>query len=424
MKGISIFYTIFWIIYFPCCIAFAVMVGNDWLDEILAVSLVVCAVLNPHLLDKSKRKNYEMQRFALLAFFYLAYSLIIQVTTTRGIWLDFLQQLRPYLVFYTTWVMCPQFSKKQRRWVKYVVTGSFFLFVALSFIAPQMVNKYYVEGVEGQESATFGQISLSCAMIYYLFSKKSKKNRFYAILIVLVGLLGGKSKYIGECVVFISLIMFVKDRIRLSSPKTISVVTLVAFVVVFFTWAKFDAYFVTGMQEKRNAEVKARPASYKTARLIIFHDYVPFGSGLGSFATAAAAKEYSPLYDKYHLSHIWGLSREFPWFIADAFFPSLAEFGLLGLVFFYLFWKRRVKEIQQIPNLACYRMAWMCFMALMLESTADTSYLSGKGMGYFMILAVCLNAAKYEFEEEYVAPEKYGFLESIGNGLRKNKVRV
>ena len=36
----------------------------------------------------------------------------------------------------------------------------------------------------------------------------------------------------------------------------------------------------------------------------------------------------------------------------------------------------------------------MCILALALESTADSSYLSGKGMGYFMILALCLNSAR------------------------------
>lgn len=421
MKGISIFYTIFWIVYFPCCIAFTLLVNNDWLDEMMAVSLVVCAVLNPLLLDKSRHKNYEMQRFALLAIFYLAYSLVIQVTSTRGIWLDLLQQLRPYLVFYTTWVMCPQFDKKQRKWIKYVMIISFVLYVFLFFTRPELVVAFYSKA--NSESAAFGQFAICCGMVYYLFSKKTKMNKIIAILIMLVGLLGGKSKYIGECIIFISLLLLVKGRIRLSSPKTIGIVGIVVVIVLFFTWTKFNLYYVEGMQETERT-IKARPASYKTAGKIIFKDYVPFGSGLGSFGTAAAQKEYSPLYEKYHLSHIWGLSREFPWFIADAFYPSLAEFGLFGLVFFFLFWKRRVNEMQKIPNLACYRMAWMCFLALMLESTADTSYLSGKGMGYFMILAVCLNSAKYEFEEEYVAPEKYGFLESIGNGLRKNKVRV
>lgn len=422
MKTISKFYTILWIVYFPCCVAFTLILNFDFLDELMAIALVVYAVGNSNNLDKSRYRNNEITRFVLLTFFYLAYSFFIQITTTRGILLDFLQQLRPYMVFYTTWVMAPQFTKEQRKNVKYTLVLTLFVFTILYFVNPDSVIQYYNDKV-GKESNTFGQLAVYSAMIYYLFSKKSKGNRIVTLIILFVGLLSGKSKYIGECIVFVSLIMFVKGRIRLNSPKTYAIVGFVAVLVIFFTWTKFNTYYVEGFQ-KTEKNIKARPASYKTAVIITFHDYVPFGSGLGSFATAAAAKEYSPLYYKYGLSRIWGMSRDFPDFIADAYFPSLAEFGVVGLLFFFLFWKRRVKEMQQIPNLACYRMAWMCFMALMLESTADTSYLSGKGMGYFMILAVCLNSAKYEFEEEYVAPEKYGFLESIGNGLRSNNTRV
>ena len=124
----------------------------------------------------------------------------------------------------------------------------------------------------------------------------------------------------------------------------------------------------------------------------MFHDYIPFGSGLGSFGTAAAAKEYSPLYFKYGLNNVWGLDPENPMFLADAFYPTLAEYGIVGLLFFLLFWKRRLQEANRIQDIVYYRMALMCILALALESAADSSYLSGKGMGYFMILAVCLNA--------------------------------
>ena len=124
----------------------------------------------------------------------------------------------------------------------------------------------------------------------------------------------------------------------------------------------------------------------------MFHDYIPFGSGLGSFATAAAAKEYSPLYYKYNLDMIWGLTPDNPMFLADTFYPTLAEYGIVGLFFFLWFWKRRLWETNKIQNIVYYRMALMAILAVVLESTADTSYLSGKGMGYFMILAVCLNA--------------------------------
>ena len=79
-------------------------------------------------------------------------------------------------------------------------------------------------------------------------------------------------------------------------------------------------------------------------------------------------------------------------FLADAFYPSLAEFGLVGIFFFLIFWRRRIRETNRIIDVVHYRMALMCILALALESTADTSYLSGRGMGYFMILAICLNS--------------------------------
>ena len=39
-----------------------------------------------------------------------------------------------------------------------------------------------------------------------------------------------------------------------------------------------------------------------------------------------------------------------------------------------------------------YRVALMAFFCLAIEQTADSSYLSGKGMGYFMLLGLCMNA--------------------------------
>lgn len=387
MRGIAKFYTWFWIIYFPVCIAFAAGVDFDWSDEILTVLLLVYAITKQRFLVKDKKRMMEINIYIGLMIFYLLYSLVIRVTTPRGVFLDVFQQLRPYAVFYLTWMMAPEFSPSQKKRIKWVMLLSFFGYLLVFKFQPSLVTPY-----GGEESAALGQIALCCAMIYYLFSKQTKKNRNIAILIMLLGLFSGKSKYFGECVCFIALVMFVKNRINFTSISTLLKVAALGAVVIFFTWTKFNAYYVEGFQE--NAQEMARPATYETGMIIMFKDYIPFGSGLGSFGTAAAAKEYSPLYYKYHLDEIWGLDPANPMFLADAFYPTLAEFGIVGLIFFLIFWKRRLWEANKIPNLIYYRMALMCILALALESTADSSYLSGKGMGYFMILALCLNSAR------------------------------
>ena len=389
MRSISYFYTWFWIIYFPVCIAFTYVVNFDWSDEILTVLLLGYAFMKQRFLVKDKGRKTEINIYIGLMIFYLVYSLLIQVTTFRGVYLDLLQQLRPYAVFYLTWMMAPDFSPKQKKRIKWVMLFSFFGYLILFKIKPSVVTPY-----GGGESAALGQIALCCAMVYYLFSKQTKRNRNIAILIMLLGLISGKSKYFGECVVFIALVIFVKSKINFTSISTLLKVAALGCVVIFFTWTKFNAYYVEGFQD--DAQEMARPLAYETGMKIMFQDYIPFGSGLGSFGTAAAAKEYSPLYFKYQLNNIWGLDPSNPMFLADAFYPTLAEFGIVGLFFFLWFWKRRLWECNKIPNIVYYRMALMAILALALESTADSSYLSGKGMGYFMVLALCLNSGRQQ----------------------------
>lgn len=389
MKGIAKFYTWFWIIYFPVCIAFTNVVNFDWSDEILTVALLGYAFMKQRFLVKDKGRTTEINIYIGLMIFYLVYSLLIQVTTLRGVYLDLLQQLRPYAVFYLTWMMAPDFSPKQKKRIKWVMLLSFWGYLILFKIKPSVVTPY-----GGGESAALGQIALCCAMIYYLFSKQTKRNRNIAILIMLLGLISGKSKYFGECVVFIALMMFVKSKINFTSVSTLLKVAALGCVVIFFTWTKFNAYYVEGFQD--DAQEMARPLTYETGMKIMFKDYIPFGSGLGSFGTSAAAKEYSPLYYDYKLDMVLGLTPENPMFLADAFYPTLAEFGIVGLFFFLWFWKKRLWECNKIPNIVYYRMALMAILALALESTADSSYLSGKGMGYFMVLALCLNSGRQQ----------------------------
>lgn len=387
MRAIAKFYTWFWIIYFPVCIAFTNVVKFDWSDEILTVLLLCYAFTKQRFLIKDKSRTTEINIYIVLMLFYLLYSLLIQVTTPRGVILDILQQLRPYAVFYLTWMMAPEFTPKQKKHIKWVMLLTFLGYLTAFKLKPSLVTPY-----GGESSAQLGQIALSSAMIYYLFSKQTKKNRNIAILIMLLGLISGKSKYFGECVVFIALVIFVKSKINFTSVSTLLKVAALGCVVIFFTWTKFNAYYVEGFQD--DAQEMARPLTYETGMKIMFKDYIPFGSGLGSFGTAAAAKEYSPLYYEYQLDEIWGLRPENPMFLADAFYPTLAEFGVVGLFFFLWFWKRRLWECNKIPNIVYYRMALMAILALALESTADSSYLSGKGMGYFMVLALCLNSGR------------------------------
>lgn len=387
MKSVANFYTLFWIVYFPTCIVFYNS-SFQYMDEFLCLLMAIYAFMNQHKLYGTKAEKNEIKTCFWVMAFYTLYSLFIQVTSIKGVFLDLLQQIRPYGVFYITLLMAPRFTRIQKR----LIVFSLLLGMIAYFLMGR--NAHEISGTI--EDGGLPMVALTCGMTYYLFTKPTKMNMYIAIVIMLVGLLSGKSKYIGQCICFIAIVLFVKKRLDFKSPKVyLSVVTLVA-IVIFFTWTKFNSYYVEGFEEEEVAEMAARPATYTTG-LKILGDYFPFGSGFGSFGVAAAAKEYSPLYYKYDLYNIWGLTPENPMFLADCFYPTLAEFGIVGIFLFLVFWKRRFKDINEIKSLRYYQMALMAIFALAIDSTANTAYLSGVGMGLFMTLAICLRSDRIRY---------------------------
>lgn len=378
------FFFWFWVIYLPTCILFYDRMWQT-IDEAMTVILLIFTFMKMWG-KKTDSIGKEILWYITLMIFYVAYSIVLKINVQEAVFYDLQQQVRPYVVFFCSYLLAPTFTEKQKKklikW--FMICISFYL---VSFIIGFRVSRY------GLSTPMIGQATLITASMYLLFKENTRKNVFRGILILSIGLLSMKSKFFGEYIIFIGLFYFLRSRLKPNLKTIVSVIALVS-AIVFFTWEKFDAYYVTGMSEEiKSSERKARPESFKTAGTIIFSDYIPFGSGLASFGTNAAAKYYSPLYYKYNLDNIWGLYPENPMFLADAFYPTLAQYGMVGLFFFLWFWIRRYKQALHHKEFQAYKVAMMMMFALFLENMADTSYLSGKGMGYFMLLAMAIKGS-------------------------------
>lgn len=377
MKHIARFFTLYWIIYFPTCIAYNDLPGFSNIDEMMTIILFLFTLLmcRKRYINRKPRKEFIVC-LGIIAF-YFVYSLIWGVNVLGGILLDLMQEVRPYTIIFCTWILNPQFSGKQKKWMLATV-----VLTLVSWII------YDLDSFENRnaEFPVLGQLAICTGMSWYLLTKQTKRNRNIALLLVLTGMLAPKFKFMGEVVCFIAFIYFLKKRLNFRSLKTILYCTVIATIVLTVTWTRFDAYYVSGLSN----EYLARPMTYKTS-LKILYDYLPFGPGIGTFACNGAWKFYSPLYYKYNLNDIWGLD-EGGGFICDAYYPTLAQFGIVGVFFFLWFWKRRFKEINVIQDMRYYRVAMITVCCLAIEQTADSSWLSGKGMGYCLLLALCLNA--------------------------------
>lgn len=386
MKGIARFFTLYWIIYFPTCIAYNDLPGFSSVDEAMTVLLFVYTLwmyCNNRSINKRPWKEFTVC-IGLIAF-YTVYSLLFGANVAGSVWIDLMQEIRPYTIIFCTWILNPRFTKKQKKWMLGTMVLTLFSWIL-----------YHPATFESQnaEFPVLGQLAICTGMSWYLFTKATKRNRYIALLLVLTGMMAPKFKFIGEVVCFIAFVFFVKQRLNFKSPKTMIYVVLLVTVILMVTWTKFDAYYISGMSN----DDLARPMTYKTSLKILF-DYWPFGSGMGSFACNGAWQYYSPLYFKYNLDGIWGLSPNAGGFICDAYYPTLAQFGFVGVFFFCWFWKRRLAAFDIIADMRYYRVAMITFCCLAIEQTADSSWLSGKGMGFCMLIALCLNANRNAMEQ-------------------------
>ena len=150
MKGIARFYTIFWIIYFPTCIAFNERQNFGLFDEVMTVVLLGYTFIQIGKKYVVKQPRKEYYQFLMILTFFTVYGLLLGANIQKAVLRDLIQWIRPFSVIYCTWILNPQFSKKQRMVMLYgmiATMGVWFL--------------YHPEVRAGQnvEFATLGQAS-------------------------------------------------------------------------------------------------------------------------------------------------------------------------------------------------------------------------------------------------------------------------
>ena len=98
-------------------------------------------------------------------------------------------------------------------------------------------------------------------------------------------------------------------------------------------------------------EFMARAMLYVTS-FEIFKDFFPFGSGFASFASHSSGVYYSPLYAKYGIENVKGISKNNYSYIADTYYPCLAQFGIIGVFLYILFF--RLYHTESLQTISLY----------------------------------------------------------------------
>ncbi len=150
-----------------------------------------------------------------------------------------------------------------------------------------------------------------------------------------------------------------------------------------------------------SSETSARGQLYSVGERIA-SDNFPFGAGFGRFASYPSRIYYSPLYYKYELSSIYGLSQKFPNYIDDTSWPSvIGETGYVGfiiflggIIFIVLALIRRLRTATATNKWV--PLSGLCAMAvLLIDSLGDPTLFDWLAItGFAMILGPALAAAR------------------------------
>ena len=365
--------------------------GFDYTDELMALFLAIFAGVTVY-----ERKNindlYPLMILIGIFIFYTVYSFVISSNIPQAILKDFAIQIKPFLAFYCALLIAPVMSERQRQ-----ITSILCLIMGGIMLGAIFSNNIEVFFVHHSRLATSATVT---ALLFLYCSSFKWSDIIIFILLLSIGFFSTRSKFYGFWGIALCLILYYKvGGIIKFNVKSIVVGIVIICLGILLSWKKIVVYYIDGAMTSE--QMWSRPAMMVTA-VRIFEDYFPFGSGLGSFGTSVSGEYYSKMYAKYGIDMLWGITKDNFTFIADAYYPELAQFGVIGAIIYFIFWggiihKAVGKREQMIPQ------KMQLFLLLIptfffIEGIADATLVSNRGV-FMMILLGMVIANRKKLDE-------------------------
>lgn len=379
-------------------IAFAMFIPSftflKFIDELCTLLLIGVAFLDCAF-NRCWRRYRPLWIVIAVMAFYIIYSLkFVSFNTPKYILVDSLICLKPLVTFLVMYIVAPVLTESDKRIIAWIAAATcIFSGIVLLFF-------YKVIFALGLHPLSFG-VAIFMSVLMYIYSSQDvngvlcRKSLYFVIIALVLGLLCGRSKYFGEFMLAMFMLLFYRrGMFRKMSWKSASMVTLLLVLIIAVSYNKISYYFIQGVANFGYDDFQgsfARPVLYVTSFLIMC-DYFPFGSGLASFASFPSQVNYSELYYEYGLDKVWGLSPDHSSFINDAFYPMLAQFGVVGLVLyivlFVFIYRTALRVLVANPRINRYN--FICVVLsisfIMIEGVGGTEFVKSSGM---LVMALC-----------------------------------
>ncbi len=374
----------------------------SFIDELCAVAL--CGLYAYYIFHTP---NWTVNKLFLktlgVFIFYLIYSLSIHCNTKAAIFSDFIIQIKPYLAFFTVYAFAPKLNEQMKKNCQFLtlVLSGYLLLIGLTNLFDKTILTALLH-----HPSRLATASTILALLYLYCSKYSKKDKILFLALLSIGILSGRTKAYGFFVLSAFLIYYVNDRFELKFNFKNSIIFLAILgVITIVAWEKINLYFIQGGfgGGRETNDLYARMALYYFSSFVIM-DYFPFGSGFSTYATFTSGKYYSAVYNRYGMDILYGLTEKDPRFIADTYYPALAQFGIIGVILFFTFWiiltKKALKLFDPKQNTHQFIITILIIGFFLIECTSDATITHNRGLFMMMLLALALKSLKNHSKQE------------------------
>jgi hypothetical protein len=294
--------------------------------------------------------------------------------------------------------MTPRFNADRKKILKSIalIFWGFLLFVGIGDLFIDRLI-YNVMG----HPAYFAAGVIITSLCYFFCSKYTLPDKITFLLLLSIGILSGRSKFYGfYALAFFIIIAFSFIRQLKLNAKTVLFGLLMLTVILFVAREKIYFYFYQTVTGEIDRDMIARYVLYQTAPEIL-HDYFPFGSGFASYGSFASGLYYSHIYVDYGIDGVWGMTKSYYSFIADTYYPSLAQFGVAGILLYITFWLYILRKtwlfFEKTNDLHYFTIIILIVGFFAIEGTTDSTFTTHRGFFVLMMTGMILSNMRQNF---------------------------
>lgn len=367
-----------------------------FIDELCSAAFLGIAV-SDSLINHNENRYRLLWIIMAILLCYAIYSIAFLKNNTPDIILiDWIIELKPFVPFAVLLGIRPRLTDKDKYLIKRICLINCIIISLTLFGGRELVKLVIFH-------PTYCGLVMFVSCLFYLYCDMDKQGRpsqrtiILVLIFLTIGLLCGKSKYYGSYILTVFFLCLYKPGLtRHLTLKHIAVVAVACISVIAISWSKINYYFISGGGDTFDPKVIesfARPVLYVTGWEIL-SDYFPFGTGLASFASAASIMNYSNVYYEYGINTVFGLSPKDPSFACDAFYPSLAQFGVIGIVLFIWFWCHAYGYVRIFIRKDANRYKYpfiigsLIICCILIESTTATTFTHNPGLLLMCLLGI------------------------------------